>query len=162
MTKVVVYLDESEFRSAWLGNKAVCRTRISIADGGELIIPAPGVDKFGEDVIIDKLILKYGYVGRQNILELTNKNADLQDNLSAAAHLIHGSSDSRFTITYCTSLLSKEEVEAVSFNCLPYAEAAGIYDPLKLTDGINTLADGEEIFYVSNPALGLWADRNKF
>ena len=56
--KCVVYLDPSEFKSTWLGNKAVYRTRMAIADGGELIILAPGVTKFGEDAQVDKLIRK--------------------------------------------------------------------------------------------------------
>ncbi len=47
--KMVVYLDPEEFHSTWLGNKAVYRTRMAIADGGELIVLAPGVKTFGED-----------------------------------------------------------------------------------------------------------------
>ncbi|MBR5984848.1 MAG: D-mannonate epimerase, partial [Clostridia bacterium] len=160
--KVVVLLDEQEFKSTWLGNKSVYRTRMAIKDGGELIVLAPGVDKFGEDPGIDKLIRKYGYCGRVNVLKLVKEHEDLRQNLSAAAHLIHGSSDGRFSITYCTRLLTKEEVEGVCFGYIPYDEAAEKYDPAKLRDGFNTLPDGEKIYYISNPALGLWADRSKF
>ncbi|MBE6551250.1 MAG: DUF2088 domain-containing protein [Ruminococcaceae bacterium] len=160
--KVVVLLDDIEFKSTWLGNKSIYRTRMAIADGGELIVLAPGVDKFGEDANIDKLIRKYGYCGRKNVLKLVEENEDIRNNLSAAAHLIHGSSDDRFSITYCTKLLTKEEVEGVCFNYIPYDEAAKRYDPKKLKDGFNTLEDGEEIYYISNPALGLWADKAKF
>ena len=160
--KVVVLLDEKEFKSTWLGNKSVYRTRMAIQDGGELIVLAPGVDKFGEDPSIDALIRKYGYCGRVNVLNLVKEHPDLQENLSAAAHLIHGSGDGRFSITYCTQHLTKEEVEGVCFHYLPYSEAVKRYDPSKLKDGWNTLEDGEEIYYISNPALGLWADRKKF
>ncbi len=160
--KVVVLLDEQEFKSTWLGNKSVYRTRMAIKDGGELIVLAPGVDKFGEDPGIDKLIRKYGYCGRENVLKLVKEHEDLRQNLSADAHLIHGSSDGRFSITYCTRLLTKEEVEGVCFGYIPYDEAAEKYDPAKLRDGFNTLPDGEKIYYISNPALGLWADRSKF
>ena len=153
--KVVVYLDPREFKSTWLGNKAIYRTRMAIADGGELIILAPGVKKFGEDGAVDKLIRKYGYVGREKVLKLTEKNQDLKDNLSVAAHLIHGSSDGRFKITYCTKLVTEEEVKGVAFNYVPYDEAVKKYNPEVLTDGFHTI-DGEEIFYISNPALGLW------
>ena len=156
--KVVVLLDEKEFKSTWLGNKSVYRTRMAIADGGELIVLAPGVDKFGEDASIDKLIRKYGYCGRENILRLVKENDDLKQNLSAAAHLIHGSGDGRFSITYCTQHLTKEEVEGVCYGYIPYAEAAKKYNPETLKDGWNTLDDGEEIYYIPNPALGLWAD----
>ena len=157
--KVVVYLDPREFKSTWLGNKAVYRTRMAIADGGELIILAPGVAKFGEDAENDRLIRKYGYVGREKILELTSANDDLKANLSVAAHLIHGSSDGRFSITYCTEKLTGEEVGGAGFGYVPYDEIIKKYDPAKLTDGYHTV-DGEEIFYISNPALGLWtADR---
>ncbi len=155
--KAVVYLDPREFKSTWLGNKAVYRTRMAIADGGELIILAPGVKKFGEDAANDALIRKYGYVGREKVLELTNANEDLQANLSVAAHLIHGSSDGRFSITYCTEYLSEEEVRNANFGYIPYAEAVKKYNPETLKDGWCTLEDGEEIFYVSNPALGLWS-----
>ena len=160
--KVIVLLDETEFKSTWLGNKSVYRTRMAIEDGGELIVLAPGVDKFGEDKSIDALIRKYGYCGRENVLRLVKEKPDLQENLSAAAHLIHGSGDGRFSITYCTQHLTKEEVEGVCYGYLPYSEAVKRYDPAKLKDGWNTLEDGEEIYYISNPALGLWADKKKF
>lgn len=156
--KVVVYLDEREFKSTWLGNKAVYRTRMAIADGGELIILAPGVRKFGEDDENDRLIRKYGYVGRENVLRLVDGNEDLRANLSVAAHLIHGSSDGRFSITYCTEKLTADEVRGVSFGYMPYSEAIKKYDPTALKDGYNTV-DGEKIFYISNPALGLWTTK---
>nr|MCR4905964.1 lactate racemase domain-containing protein [Clostridiales bacterium] len=132
--KVVVYLDPREFKSTWLGNKAVYRTRMAIADGGELIVLAPGVVKFGEDAENDRLIRKYGYVGRENVLKLVAdpKNADLAENLSVAAHLIHGSSDGRFSITYCVKNITKEEVEGVGFKAADYDEMAAKYDPNKL------------------------------
>ncbi|MBR6513553.1 MAG: DUF2088 domain-containing protein [Clostridia bacterium] len=155
LKKVVVNLDPREFKSTWLGNKAVYRTRMAIADGGELIILAPAVKKFGEDDENDGLIRKYGYVGRERVLELVKENDDLKENLSVAAHLIHGSSDGRFSITYCTKEIGKEEVEAVNFKYIPYDEIIKKYDPKVLTDGFHTI-DGEEIFYISNPALGLW------
>ncbi|MBE5792954.1 MAG: DUF2088 domain-containing protein [Clostridiales bacterium] len=160
--KVVVLLDEEEFKSTWLGNKSVYRTRMAIADGGELIVLAPGVDKFGEDKSIDALIRKYGYCGRENVLKLVKENEDIRQNLSAAAHLIHGSGDGRFSITYCTKHVTKEEVEGVCFNYIPYDEAIKLYNPAVLKDGWNTLENGEEIYYISNPALGLWADPGKF
>jgi nickel-dependent lactate racemase len=156
LKKVVVYLDEREFKSTWLGNKAIYRTRMAMAQGGDLIILAPGVRKFGEDEANDALIRKYGYVGRVKVLELVKENKDLQENLSVAAHLIHGSSDGRFHITYCTEKLSEQEVRGASFNYMPYCKAIELYNPKILKDGFNTLPDGEEIFYISNPALGLW------
>ena len=157
LNKVVVYLDPREFKSTWLGNKAIYRTRMAIADGGELIVLAPAVAHFGEDAENDKLIRKYGYVGRENVLKLVDapENEDLRENLSVAAHLIHGSSDGRFKITYCAGKLTEEEVRGVAFNYAPYEQMAAKYDPAKLTDGFN-IVDGEEIFYISNPALGLW------
>lgn len=162
LKKVVVFLDEKEFKSTWLGNKAIYRTRMAIADGGELIILAPGIRKFGEDDKNDKLIRKYGYVGRKKVLELCNENEDLRNNLSVAAHLIHGSSDDRFSITYAVKKLAREEIERVNFNYMPLKEAYKKYNPDTLKDGVNVLEDGDEIFYISNPALGLWADSNKF
>ena len=159
--KVVVYLNAEEFKSTWLGNKAIYRTRMAIDDGGDLIVLAPGVEKFGEDGENDRLIRKYGYCGRENVIALCDENEDLKANLSAAAHLIHGSSDGRFRITYCTKRISKEEIEGVRFNWVSYDEMAQKYDPDQLKDGFNTV-DGEEIFYISNPALGLWACKDRF
>ena len=162
--KCVVYLDPGEFKSTWLGNKSVYRTRMAIADGGELLVLAPGVERFGEDAQVDKLIRKYGYKGRLNTLEQFEKpeNQDLRDNMGAAAHLIHGSSDGRFTITYAVKNISKEEIESVGFCAADYDEAAKRYDPEKLQYGYNTLPDGEEIYFIPNPALGLWINREKF
>lgn len=159
--KMVVYLNEKEFKSTWLGNKSIYRTRMAIADGGELIVIAPGVHKFGEDAHIDSLIRRYGYKGRIRILELSKEEDDLKENLAAAAHLIHGSSDGRFDITYAPGRLTREEVESVGYKYAPYAEMVKKYDPEKLEDGWNTV-DGEKIYYISNPALGLWAERKRF
>ncbi|MBO7536291.1 MAG: DUF2088 domain-containing protein [Bacilli bacterium] len=160
--KCVVYLEPKEFRSTWLGNKAIYRTRMAIADGGDLIILAPGVTKFGEDLGVDKLIRKYGYVGRIKVLDLFKENADLQENMGAAAHLIHGSSDGRFNITYCVKNISKEEIESVNFKAMDYDEAIKLYDPNKLQFGYNTLENGETIYFIPNPALGLWINKEKF
>ena len=116
LKKTVVYLDPSEFKSTWLGNKSIYRTRMAIADEGELIVLAPGVKEFGEDPEIDRLIRKYGYVGTPKVMEQLKENPDLGNNLSAAAHLIHGSSEDRFKITYCPGHLSQKEIESVNFN----------------------------------------------
>lgn len=162
LKKVVVYLDEREFKSTWLGNKAIYRTRMAIADGGELIILAPAVKKFGEDGRNDELIRKYGYLGRLKVLELCNEKEDLAKNLSVAAHLIHGSTDGRFSVTYAVEHLTREEVEGANFRYMKLSDALKRYDPSALKDGPNRLGDGEEIFYISNPALGLWACRDNF
>ena len=163
LKKCVVYLDPSEFTSTWLGNKAVYRTRMAMADGGELIILAPGVERFGEDATVDKLIRKYGYRGRLHTLEVFQRPDadDLRANMGAAAHLIHGSSDGRFSITYCVKNITKEEVEGVGFKAADYDAMAAKYDPTKLSYGYNTV-DGEEIYFIPNPALGLWINRERF
>jgi nickel-dependent lactate racemase len=160
MMKAVVYLDPKEFHSTWIGNKAIYRTRMALADGAELIILAPGVKEFGEDKTIDALIRKYGYRGTETTLKAVEANADLANDLSAAAHLIHGSSEGRFKITWCPGFLSKEEVESVGFTYDDLASMLVRYDPRKLSDGLN-LIEGEEIFFIANPGLGLWAHRNR-
>ncbi|MFC2116916.1 D-mannonate epimerase, partial [Bacteroidota bacterium] len=162
LNKVVVFLDPDEFKSTWLGNKSIYRTRMALADAGELIVLGPGVKEFGEDKTIDALIRKYGYRTSPEILEFVDKNDDLKNNLSAAAHLMHGSSENRFNITYCPGHLSREEIEGVGFSYASLEEMQKKYDPDKLKDGFNTMPDGEEIFYISNPALGLWAYEGRF
>jgi nickel-dependent lactate racemase len=158
--KAVVFLDPSEFHSTWIGNKAVYRTRMALADGAQLIVLAPGVREFGEDKGIDKLIRKYGYRGTPATLEAVRKNADLGSDLSAAAHLIHGSSEGRFKITWCPAHLSKEEVEGVGFEYGDLNQMLKKYDPAKLSHGYNKVG-GEEIFFVANPGLGLWAHSSR-
>jgi nickel-dependent lactate racemase len=160
LRKAVVYLDPHEFHSTWLGNKAVYRTRMALADGAELIVLAPAVKEFGEDRTIDALIRKYGYHGTPATLEAVEKNADLAADLSAAAHLIHGSSEGRFRITWCPGHLTREEIEGVGFGYGDLAAMLQKYDPAKLAHGFNVV-DGEEIFFVANPGLGLWAHRNR-
>ncbi|MEN6471702.1 MAG: lactate racemase domain-containing protein [Clostridiaceae bacterium] len=160
--KCVVYLDPKEFKSTWLGNKAIYRTRMAMADGGELIVLAPGVERFGEDDAVDALIRKYGYCGRLKTLELFEQNADLRANMSVAAHLIHGSSDGRFRVTYAINRISKKEIEGVRFNAAGYDETVKTYDPEKLQYGFNTLENGDEVYFIPNPALGLWISRGRF
>lgn len=161
LKKVVVYLDPSEFKSTWLGNKSIYRTRMAIEDDGELIVLAPGLKEFGEDPEIDRLIRKYGYQTTEEILDATNQNEELQQNLSAAAHLIHGSSENRFKITYCPGNLTKDEIEGVNYQYADLDTMIDRYNPEILMDGYNTI-NGEEIFYISNPALGLWAHKSRF
>jgi nickel-dependent lactate racemase len=160
--KVVVYLDPLEFKSTWLGNKAVYRTRMAIADAGELVVLAPGVREFGEDPTIDRLIRKYGYRGTPVTLEQVRTRPELAENLSAAAHLIHGSSEGRFTITYCPGHLGRADIEGVGFRYGDLQAMQTRYSPDRLKDGWNTLPDGEEVFYISNPALGLWGTADRF
>lgn len=166
LNKIVVWLDPSEFKSTWLGNKSVYRTRMAIADGGELIVIAPALKEFGEDKEIDRLIRKYGYFGTPATLKATNENKELQDNLGAAAHLIHGSSEGRFSITYCPGKapgnLTKAEIESVGFNWDDIDAVKERYHFSSLKEGFNILPNGEEIFYISNPALGLWAFKDRF
>jgi nickel-dependent lactate racemase len=161
LKKVVVYLDPSEFKSTWLGNKSIYRTRMAMADNGELIVLAPGLREFGEDKEIDRLIRKYGYRGTPATLAFLKDNEELRNNLGAAAHLIHGSSEGRFTVTYCPGHLTREEIESVNFKYADISEMMKRYNPDKLKDGINKLADGEEIYYISNPAVGLWSSRER-
>jgi nickel-dependent lactate racemase len=160
LKKVVVYLDPEEFHSTWLGNKAIYRTRLAIADGGELVVLAPAVGTFGEDPQIDKLIRKYGYRTTPEVLAAVDQNADLRENLSAAAHLIHGSSEGRFKVTYCPGKLTREEIESVGYQYGDLAEYAARYDVDKLTGGEQP-AGGETIFFIRNPALGLWAHESR-
>ena len=160
--KCLVYLDPAEFKSTWLGNKAVYRTRMAIADGGSLMVLAPALREFGEDKTIDALIRKYGYKGTPHTLQCTRENEDLRNNLSASAHLIHGSSEGRFSITYCPGPdMTREEIESVGFLYEPLDEVMQKYDVAHLKDGWNTVG-GEEIYYISNPALGLWAHPDRF
>lgn len=161
--KVIVYMDPAEFKTTWLANKAVYRTRMMIADDGDLIVLAPALKQFGEDPTVDKLIRKYGYKGTPATLKAVAENEDLRENLGAAAHLIHGSSEGRFTITYCPGPdVSREEIESVGFKYGNLTEMSARYNPKTLKDGFNTLPDGEKVFYISNPALGLWALKSKF
>jgi hypothetical protein len=161
LKKVVVYLDPNEFKSTWLGNKAIYRTRMALARDAELIILAPGIKEFGEDLEIDRLVRKYGYLTSMEILNLVKMNMDLQENLGTAAHLMHGSHENRFKVTYCPGKLSRQEIEGVNFL---YGDIDAImkkYNPIHLKDGFN-FVDGEEIFFISNPALGLWAWKERF
>lgn len=166
LQKVVVWLDPTEFKSTWLGNKSIYRTRMAIADGGELIVLAPALKEFGEDRAIDGLIRKYGYFGTPHTLKAVSENRELRDNLGAAAHLIHGSSEGRFSVTYCPGKeewnLTREEIESVGFAWGDIDAVMQKYNIRQLKEGFNSLSDGEEIYYISTPALGLWAHKDRF
>ena len=65
---------------------------------------------------------------------------DLPKNLSAAAHLIHGSSEERFTITYCPGKLTRREIESVGYQYAELETMLRRYSPTVLCDGWNVLA----------------------
>ncbi|HIM29030.1 MAG TPA: DUF2088 domain-containing protein [Planctomycetes bacterium] len=160
LDKVVVHLDPEEFHSTWLGNKAIYRTRMAIADDGELIVLAPAVKTFGEDPEIDLLIRKYGYRTTPEVMEFVRANDDLRANLSAAAHLIHGSSEGRFRVTYCPGELTREEIEGVGYQFGDLAEFSRRYPVDELAEGWN-IRNGERFYFIGNPALGLWAFKDR-
>lgn len=159
--RALVRLDPEEFKSTWLGNKAIYRTRMAMEDDGELVILAPGVLRFGEDPTIDRLVRRHGYRGTPATLAAVESDAELAANLSAAAHLIHGSSEGRFRITYCAPGLGREAVEAVGFNYDDLAAMEARWRPDRLVPGFNS-AGGDEIFWVPKPALGLWSTKVRF
>jgi nickel-dependent lactate racemase len=159
--KMIAVMQADEFRSTWVANKAVYRTRMAMADGGELLIIAPGIERFGEQADVDKLIRKYGYTGTDRVLKLYRKNADLQDLAHGTAHLLHGSSESRFTIRYAPGHLTKEEIEGVGYAYADLGETLARYSPDIMREGWNTMPDGEEVYYISSPSSGLWATRER-
>lgn len=163
LRKVVVFLDPEEFKTTWLGNKAVYRTRMAMADDGELIVLAPGLKQFGEDPGVDALIRRHGYRGTEATLKAVKDDPELGASLGAAAHLVHGSSEGRFGIMYCPGdSMDLDTVRSVGYEAAPLAEMTKKYNPDTLKDGFNTLPDGETIFYISNPALGLWGLKENF
>lgn len=159
--KIVAVMQADEFRATWVANKAVYRTRMAIADGGELLILAPGVERFGEQPEVDALIRKYGYRGTERTLRLYKTEPDMQAIPHGVAHLIHGSSEGRFTITYAPGRLTRQDIEAVGYQYADLAEARKRYDPATMNEGWNSMPDGEEVFYISTPSVGLWATEAK-
>lgn len=161
--KIVAVMQADEFRAIWVANKAVYRTRMAMADGGELLIIAPGVERFGEQPEVDALIRRYGYQSSQNILHLYRQpeDEDLRDIAHGTAHLLHGTSEGRFTIRYATKSLSKKEIESVYYEYADLNEALSRYSPAHMREGWNTLPDGEEVFFISTPSAGLWSTREK-
>jgi len=161
LAKVVCVMQEDEFVSTWVANKAVYRTRMALADDGELIIIAPGLKRFGEQPEVDALIRKYGYVGTSKVMEQYRTNADMQDLAHATAHLIHGSSEGRFSITYAPGHMSRQEIEGVNFCYADLGETLAKYPPEDLREGFNELPGGERIFFIPTPSAGLWSTREK-
>lgn len=159
--KIVAVMQADEFRATWVANKAVYRTRMAIEDGGELLVIAPGVERFGEQPEVDDLIRKYGYLSQAEVLELYETQEDMQDIPHGTAHLVHGSSEGRFTITYAPGALTKEDIESVGYQYMDVNEALERYNPDVMVDGWNTMPDGEEVFFISTPSAGLWATKEK-
>ncbi len=160
LQKVVCVMQADEFHSTWVANKAIYRTRMALADEGHLIVIAPGLERFGEQEEVDRLIRKYGYVGTPKVMEGYAQNADMQDLAHATAHLIHGSSEGRFTITYAPGHLTREEIEGVNFRYADLDETLAKYPPDRLHEGFNEV-DGEQIFFIPTPSAGLWATKEK-
>ena len=159
--KIVCVMQGDEFFSTWVANKSVYRTRMALSDGGELVVIAPGLKRFGEQPEVDDFIRKYGYVGTPRVMEQYPKNADMQDLAHATAHLIHGSSEGRFRITYAPGHLTKSEVEGVNFGYADINETIERYRPSACKQGWNTTADGERYYFIPTPSAGLWATREK-
>ena len=161
LDKVVCVMQGDEFYSTWVANKAVYRTRMALADGGELLIIAPGLKRFGEQPEVDELIRRFGYCGTPAVMEHYRREPMLQDLAHGTAHLIHGSSEGRFRITYAPGHLSKEDIETVNFGYADLEETLRRYPPEKLKEGFNEMPDGERIFFIPTPSAGLWATREK-
>jgi len=159
--KIVAVMQADEFRSTWVANKAIYRTRLAMADGGELLIIAPGLERFGEQPEVEEIIAKYGYCGTPRTLELMKTNKDLQEHANATAHLMNGSTEGRFRVTYAPGKLTKQQMESVHFGYADLNETLKRYDPSKLTEGWNTMPDGERIYFINTPSAGLWSTRQR-
>ena len=158
LPRCVVYLDPGEFTSTWLGNKAIYRTRMALADGGELIVLAPGVHRFGEDLQIDRLIRRHGYHGTPRTLQAVEDDDALRTDLSAAAHLIHGSSEGRFSIRYCVGpKLPAADVRGVGFDYQTFADATRRWDARHRPEGWYDDHEGQPYYFIGRPSLGLWS-----
>ena len=155
--KIVAVMQADEFHATWVANKAIYRTRMAMADGGDLLIIAPGVIRFGEQPEVDALIRKYGYLSKDEVLALYETSLDMQDIPHGTAHLVHGSPEGRFTVTYAPGGLTREEIESVGYQYMDVGEALARYNPETMKDGWNTMPDGEEVFFISTPSAGLWA-----
>ncbi|HEX4141095.1 MAG TPA: lactate racemase domain-containing protein [Candidatus Methylacidiphilales bacterium] len=161
LKKIVAHMQGDEFRSTWVANKAVYRTRMAMADGGELLIIAPGLERFGEQPDVDALIRRYGYAPTREVLDLYKRHADMQDLAHGTAHLIHGTSEGRFTIRYAPGHLTRTDIEQVKFAYADLGETLKRYPIGEMKEGWNTMPDGEEVFYISTPSAGLWSTREK-
>jgi nickel-dependent lactate racemase len=161
LRKVVCVMQGDEFFSTWVANKAIYRTRMALADGGELVIIAPGLKRFGEQPEVDALIRKYGYAGTPKVMDCYRRDPVLQDLAHGTAHLIHGSSEGRFSITYAQRGLSRADIEGVNFRYADFDATVAKYAPDRLKEGFNELPDGERIFFIPTPSAGLWATRAK-
>jgi len=161
LTKVVCVMQGDEFFSTWVANKAIYRTRMAMADGGELLILAPGLRRFGENPEVEALIRKYGYCGTPKVMAEYRTQPDLQDLAHGAAHLIHGSSEGRFQICYAPGHLTAADIAQVGFEYADLQKAWARYQPEGRTQGWHTLPDGERFYFIPTPSAGLWATREK-
>ena len=159
--KIVCVMQGDEFFSTWVANKAVYRTRMALADGGELVVIAPGLKRFGEQPEVDAIIRKYGYTGTPRVMDLYRTERDLQELAHATAHLLHGSSEGRFSVTYAPGKMTREEIEGVNYRYADIAEVTARYRPEGRREGWHTLPDGEQFFFIPTPSAGLWATREK-
>ncbi len=160
LKKVVAVMQGDEFYSTWVANKAIYRTRKALADGGELIILAPGLKRFGEQPEVDALIRRTGYVGTEKIMALWDDcppGGAYRDLAHATAHLIHGSTEGRFTVTYAPGALGEDEIRRVNYAYANLESTMARYNPRALKNGFNLLPSGEEIFFISTPSAGLWS-----
>jgi carbohydrate kinase (thermoresistant glucokinase family) len=167
LRRVACWLNPAEFKTTWLANKAIYRTRMAMEDHGELIVLAPGVSRFGEDATVDTLVRRHGYRGMSATLEAVRRDPELANNLGAAAHLIHGSSEGRFRVVYCTDPvaggLTREEIEGVGYEwrSLP-VELGHLGVTPRSPTGQRRDRSGTPFEYLANPALGLWAASSQF
>ncbi len=161
LKKAVVYCSPVEYKSTWLANKSIYRTRMAMADGAELIIMAPGLERFGESPAGDQLVRRHSYCGTEAVLRKVKDDPELAGSLGIAAHLIHGSTEGRFRVVYAAGAMTRAEIEGVGYEYGSMEDCMKRYDPAKCKDGWNVDADGERFYFISNPGLGLWTTKGK-
>lgn len=159
--KIVCVMQGDEFVSTWVANKSIYRTRMALEDGGELLVLAPGLKRFGEQADVDAIIRKYGYSGTDHVMSEYQYQPDLQELAHATAHLLHGSSEGRFRITYAPGNLTQAEIEGVNFGYADLDEMTRRYQPDQRREGWNRTDDGEEFYFIPTPSAGLWATRER-
>jgi nickel-dependent lactate racemase len=164
---VVVYLDPDEYKSFWLGNKAVYRTGMGIARGGRLHVLAPGVRSFSDSAEQgerERLIEEVGYKGLSHVRKCLESTPGLKDNLSVAAHCVHGSplmddgGDPLFEIIYYTNPnhMPRKRVENAGFKWGDYGqvEDVSLPDSQGFHDNFG-IGRSKKVYFVPDPGMAL-------
>lgn len=161
LQRVVAFFPGLRFASLWDVQQLLPRLAMCLADGGELILLAPGIERLAADDAPLAVYRRTGYLGAAELRERQRTDPELGNEPWLATHLLNGSTNGRSKIYHALDGIDAETLRALNLWPMELEETLFRYRPAKAKAGWNITNEGEKFFFIPDPTAGLWSTKKR-